>query len=389
MKISARIASSRPLATTAMHGRVETLRSQGETVIDFSIAISHFPAPRPVLDAVAAAIERERIMPYTSVVGALEVRAKLAAKLKQENGIDAGTDEIIVTNGAKQGLYEALYALSDPYDTVLIFKPHWPAYVATSQLLGLRTILADLPEEITPALLDGLGKPDIVIINNPHNPTGKVYTRRELEHLRAWVERIGARVIVDESYEHLIFDGGHTSLAALCDWRNIGVVTLFSASQSYAMMGWRVGFALAPAEVVNAMQTLQGPITAAAPHLSQVAAHVAFATGAPRAMMADYRDRRDLAVRLFAEVPWIVMHAPASGPYLWGDVRSLTLDTVGFAEALLEEKRVAVMPGEALGVPGYLRLGYISDDDATLCAGIRRIIEFGDTFAAHEAADRR
>jgi len=383
MKISARIASSRPLATTAMHGRVETLRSEGQNVIDFSIAISHFPAPRPVLDAVAAAIERQRIMPYTSVVGALDVRARLAAKLRTENGIDARPDEIIVTNGAKQGLYEALYTLADPGDTVLVFKPHWPAYVATSQLLGLRPILADLPEEITPALLDGLGKPDLVIINNPHNPTGKVYTRRELEYLRAWVERIGAQVIVDESYEHLIFDGGHVSLAALFDWRKTGVVTLFSASQSYAMMGWRVGFALAPAEVVDAMQTLQGPITAAAPHLSQVAADVAFATGAPRAMMADYRERRDLVVGLFAAVPWIVMRVPASGPYLWGDVRSLTLDTVAFAEALLEDKRVAVMPGEALGVPGYIRLGYISDDIATLREGIRRIIEFGDAFAAH------
>jgi aspartate aminotransferase len=389
MKISARIASSRPLATTAMHGRVETLRNEGQSVIDFSIAISHFPAPRPVLDAVNAAVERQRIMPYTSVVGALDVRAHLAAKLRAENGVAASPDEIIVTNGAKQGLYEALYTMADPGDTVLVFKPHWPAYVATSQLLGLRPILADLPEEITPAFLDGLGQPDIVIINNPHNPTGKVYTRRELEHLGAWVKRIGARVIVDESYEHLIFEGGHTSLAALCDWREIGVVTLFSASQSYAMMGWRVGFALAPAEVVNAMQTLQGPITAAAPHLSQVAASVAFATGAPRAMMADYRERRDLAVRLFAEIPWIVMHAPASGPYLWGDVSSLTMDTVGFAEALLEEKSVAVMPGEALGVPGFIRLGYISDDVPTLREGIRRIIEFGEAFAAHEAADRR
>lgn len=389
MKISARIASSRPLATTAMHGRVETLRNEGQSVIDFSIAISHFPAPRPVLDAVNKAVERQRIMPYTSVVGALDVRADLAAKLRAENGVAASPDEIIVTNGAKQGLYEALYTMADPGDTVLVFMPHWPAYVATSQLLGLRPILVDLPAEITPAFLDGLGQPDIVIINNPHNPTGKVYTRRELEHLAAWVARIGARVIVDESYEHLIFEGGHVSLATLCDWRKIGVVTLFSASQSYAMMGWRVGFALAPAEVVNAMQTLQGPITAAAPHLSQVAASVAFATGAPRAMMADYRERRDLAVRLFAEVPWIVMHAPASGPYLWGDVRSLTMDTVGFAEALLEEKQVAVMPGEALGVPGFIRLGYISDDVPTLCEGFRRIIEFGEAFAAHEAADRR
>jgi aspartate aminotransferase len=378
MKTSARIASSRPLATTAMHGRVESLRAEGQEVIDFSIAISHFPAPRPVLDAVSAAIEHQRTMPYTSVVGALEVRTRLAAKLAKENGIEADAAEIIVTNGAKQALYEALYAITDPGDSVLIFKPHWPAYLATSQLLGLRPILADLPAEITPQLLDSLEAPKVVIINNPHNPTGKVYTRGELELLRAWVERIGAQVIVDESYEHLIFDGGHTSLAALCDWRKIGVITIFSASQSYAMMGWRVGFALAPAEVVNAMQTLQGPITAAAPHLSQVAADVAFATGAPREMMAEYRQRRDLAVKLFAGVPWIVMHAPASGPYLWGDVRRLTMDTNGFAERLIEQKKVAIMPGDALGVPGFIRLGYISDDVSTLREGIRRIIEFGD-----------
>jgi aspartate aminotransferase len=380
MHTSARIANSRPLATTAMHGRVESMRAEGLPVIDFSIAISHFPAPQPVLDAVARAVERERTMPYTSVAGALDVRARLLDKLRQENRIEAAASEIIVTNGAKQALYESLYTITNAGDSVLIFKPHWPAYVATSQLLGLRPILADLPDAITPQFLDSLETPRVVIINNPHNPSGKVYTRDELEHIRAWVERIGARVIVDESYEHLIFDGEHVSLAALCDWRKIGVITIFSASQSYAMMGWRVGFALAPADVVEAMQTLQGPITAAAPHLSQVAADVAFATGAPHEMMADYRRRRDLAVRLFAEVPWIVMHAPASGPYLWGDVRMLTMDTVGFAERLLEEMSVAVMPGDALGVPGFIRLGYISDDVATLREGIRRIVEFGDTY---------
>jgi aspartate aminotransferase len=193
----------------------------------------------------------------------------------------------------------------------------------------------------------------MVIINNPHNPLGKVFTREELEHIRAWVERTGMRVIVDESYEHLIFEGQHTSFAALCDWRKVGVVTIFSASQSYAMMGWRIGFALAPAGVVNAMQTLQGPITAAAPHLSQVALDSAFACGAPVAMMADYRERRALAVSMFAEVPWMVMHSPDSGPYLWGD---------------------------ALGVPGFIRLGYISDDVATLTEGIGRIIAFGDNY---------
>lgn len=363
-----------------MHGRVEALRNQGEPVIDFSIAISHFPAPGPVLDAVATAIDQQRTMPYTSVVGALKVRENLSAKLRLENHIDADTDEIIVTNGAKQALYEALYVMTDPGDRVIVFQPHWPAYVATSRLMGLTPILVDLPDEITPAFLDTIEPAKVLIINNPHNPTGKVYTRQELEHILAWVERTGMQVIVDESYEHLIFEGEHVSFAALCDWRKVGVVTIFSASQSYAMMGWRVGFALAPKEIVNAMQTLQGPITAAAPYMSQLAAVAAFACGTPGEMMADYRMRRDLVVQAFSEVPWIIMHSPASGPYLWGDIRALTMDSVDFSEELLGASQVAVMPGDALGVPGFIRIGYISDDVATLMDGVRRIIEFGNAY---------
>jgi len=382
MKISQRIAHSRPLATTAMHGRVESMRHAGEEVIDFSIAISHFPAPAAVLDAVGAAVDNVRTMPYTSVVGAVEVRERLCGKLARENGIAAGVDEVIVTNGAKQALYEALYAMSDPGDSVLIFKPHWPAYVATCQLLGLRPVLADLPGEITPAYLAACEPARIVIINNPHNPTGKVYSRAELEAIRDWVQANGAQVIVDESYEHLSFGPAHTSFASLYDWRALGVVTIFSASQSYAMMGWRVGFALAAAPLVSAMQTLQGPITAAAGHLSQVATAAAFDAGVQRHMIDDYRERRDMVVRRFGEVPWIAMHSPDSGPYLWGDVRALTHDTVAFAEALIEEEQVAIMPGDALGVPGHIRIGYISDDVATLLEGVRRVIAFGDRRAA-------
>jgi len=382
MKISQRIAHSRPLATTAMHGRVESMRHAGEEVIDFSIAISHFPAPAAVLDAVGAATKQVRTMPYTSVVGAFGVRERLCGKLARENGIAAGAAEVIVTNGAKQALYEALYAMSDPGDSVLIFKPHWPAYVATCQLLGLRPVLADLPGEVTPAFLAACEPARIVIVNNPHNPTGKVYSRAELEAIRDWVQATGAQVIVDESYEHLSFGPAHTSFASLCDWRALGVATIFSASQSYAMMGWRVGFALAPAPLVAAMQTLQGPITAAASHLSQVATAAAFDAGVQRHMIDDYRERRDMVVRRFADVPWIIMHSPDSGPYLWGDVRALTHDTVAFAEALIEEEKVAVMPGDALGVPGFIRIGYISDDVATLREGVRRVIAFGDRRAA-------
>ena len=215
MKISRRIAASRPLATTAMHGRVEAFRNEGMGIIDFSIAISHLTPPASVLDAVTRAVQEERTMPYTGVAGALDVRRSLCAKLERENAIAANAAEIIVTNGAKQALYEALYAMTDPGDSVLIFKPHWPAYVTTCQLLGLKPVLVDLPDTLTPAFLAACPAADLVIIKNPHNPTGKVYTRQELEHLCAWVHGSGAQVIVDESYEHLSFGPVHTSFATL------------------------------------------------------------------------------------------------------------------------------------------------------------------------------
>ncbi|MFS2136956.1 pyridoxal phosphate-dependent aminotransferase [Duganella sp. Dugasp56] len=376
MEISQRISRSRPLATTAMHGRVDAMKARGDDVIDFSIAISHFQAPPSVLQAVRDGLQAPS--PYTTVAGDGQIRARLAAKVVRENGIDAAPAEILVTNGAKQALYQALYVMADPGDKVIIFKPHWPAYVATCRLLGLEPVLVDLPATITAELLDRLPAARILIINNPHNPTGTVLTAAETDCIAAWLRRTGTSAIVDESYEKLIFDGVHTSLAARPDWRETGIVTLYSASQCYAMMGWRAGFAVAPEHVVTAMETLQGPITAAAPMLIQLALAAAFESGAPTAMLADYRRRRDLVLDLVHGLPWLTMRRPASGPYLWADISPLTTDTHAFAEQLLAECAVAVMPGEALGCPGFIRLGYIAADTATLRRGVRAIIGFGN-----------
>jgi aspartate aminotransferase len=308
--------------------------------------------------------------------------------VRVENGIDARAEEIIVTNGAKQALYEALYVLTDPGDSVIVFRPHWPAYVASAELLGLKVLMVDLPETVDEAFLDSLPSAKLMIINNPHNPTGRVFSRQDLRWLCAWMRQRHCHAIVDESYEKLIFDSQHVSLGACADWRALGVVTLYSASQSYAMMGWRAGFALAPEHVVTAMETLQGPITAAPSALTQVALAAAFASGDPHAMREDYRARRDLVLAMLAPLPWMRISAPASGPYLWADVRALGCDTVGFAERLLAERGVAIMPGDALGVPGFIRIGYICDDVYTLMEGVRRLVAFGDRVAADLAADR-
>jgi aspartate aminotransferase len=381
IELSNRIRLARPLATTALHGRVEQLKARGQKIIDLSIALSSHPAPGAVLERTADGL-RTVCQPYTSVVGAEHLRAQLVKKVHSENRIDAQPDEIIVTNGAKQAVYQALYVLTDPGDEVIIFRPYWPAYIAAVELLGLRPILVDLPAQITASTFAALPRAKVVIINSPHNPTGRVFSASELSCIKDWIASSRSYVICDESYEKLVFEGEHISFAAHCDWRGLGVVTIFSASQSYAMMGWRVGFAVAPAPVVRAMETLQGPITAAASALTQIAAEAAFSSGDPKEMLEDYRVRRTIAMDLFSTVPWLKMRSPEAGPYLWGDISVLTTDTVAFADALLEQEKIAVMPGEALGVPGYIRLSFISDDADTLRMGVTGIIRFGDRFAS-------
>jgi aspartate aminotransferase len=365
MHLSNRMAAARPLATTAMHGRVEAMQAAGETVIDFSIAISHFSAPDSVRRSVADAALNTRLA-YTTVSGALPLRRLLAAKVRAENAIDAEAHEIIVTNGAKQALYEALAVLTDPGDTVVVLRPYWPAYVATAQLLGLNVALVDLPEQVTADFLARLPAARLLILNNPHNPSGKVFGAAELALLAGWMRANECGAIVDESYEKLIFNGRHHSLASLADWRALCIVTLFSASQSYAMMGWRAGFAAAPSA------------------LTQAATGAAFTSEEPRALVADYRVRRDLVLAMLAPAAWIRMHSPDSGPYLWGDVRALACDTDAFADQLLERHKVALMPGDALGKPGWIRIGYIADDLDTLRRGVAAVLAFGN--ALHSGA---
>jgi aspartate aminotransferase len=376
-----------PLATTAMHGRVEAMQARGEQVIDFSIAISHFDAPDSVRQSVAAMATDSRL-PYTGVGGSLGLRSALARKVREENGIDAQAEHIIATNGAKQALYEALFVLTDPGDTVLVMRPYWPAYLATAHLLQLKVALVDLPAQITPDFLASLPSVRVCILNNPHNPSGRVFDPQELALLADWLHITGSAAIVDESYEKLIFTGKHCSLASLCDWRTLNVATLFSASQSYAMMGWRAGFAVASAQLVSAMETLQGPITAAPSALTQAALGAAFSSGEPHALVADYRKRRDLMVALLAQADWLTMASPASGPYLWGFVRALGCDTVAFAEELLTRYRVALMPGDALGCPGWIRLGFIADDEATLVRGARALLAFGNEVLRRQTHQR-
>lgn len=381
MFISSRMDNLLPLTTTAVHGQVESMRLGGVEVIDFSIAISHFHAPLPVRAAVSQMALSNHIA-YTSVGGASAVKEQVANKLRRENGIDTDPTEIILTNGAKQGLFEALSTLTAPGDPIIVMRPYWPAYIATARMLRIEVVLVDLPDQITASFLAALPAARCLIINNPHNPSGKVFTGDELRLLSQWMAEHGCPAIVDESYEKLIFDGQHHSLAAMTDWRRLGIVTLFSASQSFAMMGWRAGFAVAPKTVIAAMEVLQGPITAAPSELTQTAIGAAFEYGDAKELVADYLMRRDLVCEMLAHAPWLSVRRPDSGPYLWLDLRALQCDTAAFAQQLLNLYRVAIMPGDALGCPGWIRVGYIADDLDTLCRGVKLLLRFGDEMHA-------
>lgn len=378
MELSNRIRSVRPLATVAVHGRAEELKAKGHKIIDLAIALSNYPAPAAVVNMVNEGLHASEPLPYTSVYGAAKLRTSLVKKLASENNIEVRPEEIIVTNGAKQAVYEAMYVLTDPGDKVIIFRPYWPAYMAIAELLGLDAVLVDLPDELTKETMDALPRAKAIILNNPHNPTGKVFSAAELECIREWMTATGAHAICDECYEKLIFEGEHISLAAISDWKKLGIVTIFSASQSYGMMGWRVGFAVAPEPVVKAMEALQGPITAAASALTQLAAEAAFSSGTREDMKADYRRRRDVAVKLFDGTSWAKTHSLASGPYLWCDISALTGDTLAFCEGLLNEEKIAIMPGDALGMPGFIRLSIITDSLAVLEQAALGIIRYGE-----------
>lgn len=387
MLISSRMDQLTPLATTAVHGHVEAMRLAGEEVIDFSIAISHFAAPLSVCTTVAHMALNGHVA-YTSVGGAHRVKVQLADKLQRENSLEVDPAELILTNGAKQGLFEALSVLSAPGDTIIVWRPYWPAYLASASLLRLHVVQAELPELITAAFLSTLPAARCMIINNPHNPTGKVFSEEELRLLAAWLRTHDCRAIVDESYEKLIFHGRHHSLAGFTDWRALGVITLFSASQSFAMMGWRAGFAVGPRSVIAAMEVLQGPITAAPSELTQAAIGAAFSGADPGDMLDDYRMRRDLVCDMLAGVSWLSVQTPDSGPYLWLDVRALQCDTAVFANQLLSRYRVAVMPGDALGKPGWIRIGFIADDVATLRRGVDLLRRCGDEVDAQRGVMR-
>ncbi|MDE5662470.1 MAG: pyridoxal phosphate-dependent aminotransferase [Muribaculaceae bacterium] len=389
--ISERIQKLAVSATLAMSQKSAELKAQGVDVINMSVGEPDFDTPDHIKEAAKRAID-ENYSRYTAVAGYPSLRKAICDKLQRENGITFAPEQIVVGNGAKQELCNALLATVNPGDEVIIPTPAWVSYVEMVKLAEGVTV--EIPAgidndfKITPAQLEAAITPRtrMIMLCSPSNPTGSIYSREELRGLAEVLGRHpGILVLADEIYEHINFIGDVPSISEFEEVRE-RVIIVNGVSKAYAMTGWRIGFLAAPLPIAKAVTKLQGQYTSGASSIAQKAAEAAY-TGNQQCvedMRVAFERRRDLIVELAREIPGWEVNRPEGAFYLFPKVESYVgkqlpdgrrIERVAdYVMYLLEEAHVACVDGEAFCAPGYLRLSYATSDD-NIREAMRRIGE--------------
>ncbi len=366
------------------------MKAEGLDVISFGAGEPDFATPEPICRAGIEAIEAG-FTKYTPTSGLPELKNAVVEKLWGDNGIKADPNQIVVSCGAKHSLYNALMVLVDPGDEVLLFAPYWMTYAEQVRLAGgvpvevrCRPEDAFLPDP--DAMRAAIGpKTKAIVLNTPCNPTGAVFPRSILKEIVAAALRHGLYIISDEIYEKLIYDGeAHVSPASLGSDALAQTVTIQGCSKSFAMTGWRIGYACAPKDIAQAMTNLQDQVTSNPTSFAQMGALAALRLPSDQveAMRAEFQLRRDLIVNRLAAIPDVTVAAPKGAFYVMPDVSAYLggeiSDDVALASYLLEHARVATVPGSVFGGEGHLRLSYAASRDA-IERGVARL---GATLAA-------
>jgi aspartate aminotransferase len=385
--ISQRIQALAPSATLAMSQKSNELKAQGVDVINLSVGEPDFFTPDHIKEAAKRAID-ENFSFYSPVPGYLSLRKAICAKLKNENNIEFAPEQIVVSNGAKQALCNAVLALINPGDEVIIPTPAWVSYMQMVNLCGGKNVLVPATLEqnfkITPAQLEAAITPKtrLVIICSPSNPTGSVYSKQELKGLADVLAKYPDIVILaDEIYEHINYVGGHESLSQFENIRE-RVAIVNGVSKAYAMTGWRIGYIAAPLWLAKACNKLQGQYTSGASSIAQKAAEAAY--NGPQecveTMRKAFERRRDLIVGLLKQIPGLKVNVPDGAFYVFPEVShyfgkkngSYVINDAGdLAMYLLNEGHVATVSGDAFCCPGYLRLSYATSDENLRAAAER------------------
>ena len=388
--VSDRINALAPSATLAMSQKSNELKAQGVDVINLSVGEPDFNTPDHIKEAAKKAVD-ENFSFYTPVPGYLSLRKAVSDKLKNENNLDYAPEQIVVGNGAKHALCNAIMALVNPGDEVVIPTPAWVSYMQMVILAGGENVLVPTtlhtnfkvsPEQLEAAITE---KTRLVILCSPSNPTGSIYNKEELKGLAEVIERHeNVMVIADEIYEHINYVGVHQSLAQFESIKD-RIVIINGVSKAYAMTGWRIGYIAAPTWVAKAVTKLQGQFTSGASSIAQKAAEAAYngSQECVEVMRKAFMRRRDLIVGLMKEIPGIQINVPDGAFYLFPEVSSffgkrygdtVINDANDLAMFLLLEGHVATVSGDAFCCPGYLRLRYATCDE-NLVVAARRIKE--------------
>jgi aspartate/methionine/tyrosine aminotransferase len=389
-RISRRAAAVSPSATLAVDAKAKALKAAGEHVIGFGAGEPDFPTPAHIVEAAVAACRDPANHHYTPTAGIPALREAIAAKTKRDSGLEVGAGQVLVTNGGKQAVANAFAVLCDPGDEVIVLAPYWttypesialgggtPVYVSSDDTTGFRSSVEDLEAAWTP-------NTKALLFVSPSNPTGAVYPRREIEAIGRWAVAKGIWVITDEIYEHLTYDGvEHHSMPVLVPELAERCIVVNGVAKTYAMTGWRVGWMIGPDDAVAAATNIQSHETSNVSNVAQRAALAAVSGSLEdvAAMREAFDIRRRTIVKMLNEIDGVACPEPEGAFYAFPSVKGLLgrslrgqrpASSAELAELCINEAKVAVVPGEAFGAPGYFRMSYaMADHD--MVEGVTRL----------------
>ncbi len=358
----------KPSATLEITSKAKSMAASGEDVVILAAGEPDFDTPQSVKQAAVDAINRGETK-YTPAVGTLSLRKAISEKLKKDNGVEYSPGEIIVSNGAKHSIYNALQALCNPGDEVVIIHPYWlsypemvtlagatPVVVKTSASSGFKASAEDIKNAIT-------GKTKALILNSPSNPSGAVYEKQDLKAISDICLDNGVYVISDEIYEKIMFDGiEHFSIASLSPEARDMTVLVNGVSKSYSMTGWRIGYLAADTRITSLISGFQSQTTSNPCSISQAAAEFALTSPELEAELeknrAEYKKRRDEMMNLLAGNEKIQPFKPLGAFYLFCDISATGMSSVEFAGKLLRDEKVAVIPGGPFGEDSFVRMSF-------------------------------
>jgi aspartate aminotransferase len=397
-RTSARLAAIAESATLAVDAKAKALKAKGENVIGFGAGEPDFPTPEHIIEAAVAACRNPAMHKYTPAAGLPDLREAIAVKTKRDSGFECAASQVLVTNGGKHAVFTAFAALCDPGDEVICPAPYWTTYPEAITLAGGVPVVIDTDEEtgfrVTVDQLEAARTPrtKVLLFVSPDNPSGAVYPPAEVEAIGNWAVEHGVWVVTDEIYEHLTY-GPHefTSMPTLVPDLADQCVIVNGVAKTYAMTGWRVGWMIGPPDVMKAAINFQSHATSNVNNVAQAAALAAVSGDlSAAAMMRTAFERRGKAMHgMLQQIPGVTCLEPQGAFYCYPNVKGLlgrpvgpsgvvATDTLQLADAVLSEAKVAFVPGEAFGTPGYARFSFaLGDDD--LVEGIRRFAEFANT----------